>query len=261
MGRARRDALSARAQRLPALRPRQVDLPELRPGRSLWRRLPHALRRHQPREGRAGVRRRYPRGGAVARLRVGRAPVLRLRLLRQDVRLRHQPNQGRQGLCGLAVGRGDARQPRHADRGGQEQPLPRAQRRGQPRPLRAHARRRIRRGHAHPARQGRHGEPQHQPARPGDLPHPPRHPPPHRRRLAHLPDVHLRPPDRGRDREHHPLGVHARVRGPAPVLRLAARRARQRRPLSAPAAAADRVRPPQPDLRGALQAQADPARQ
>jgi glutaminyl-tRNA synthetase len=40
--------------------------------------------------------------------------------------------------------------------------------------------------HAHPARQGRHGEPQHQPARPGDLPHPPRHPPPHRRRVERI---------------------------------------------------------------------------
>ena len=64
--------------------------------------------------------------------------------------------------------------------------------------------------------------PQHQPARPGDLPHPPRHAPPHRRHLVHLPDVHLRPPDRGRAGEHHPLDLHARVRGPAPVLRLAA---------------------------------------
>jgi len=48
------------------------------------------------------------------------------------------------------------------------------------------------------ARQDRHGHAQHQPARPGHLPHPPRHPPQHGRHLVHLPDVHLRAPDRGR---------------------------------------------------------------
>ena len=41
--------------------------------------------------------------------------------------------------------------------------------------------------------------------------------------LVHLSDVHLRAPDRGRAREHHALDLHARVRGPAAVLRLAAR--------------------------------------
>ena len=40
--------------------------------------------------------------------------------------------------------------------------------------------------------------------------------------LVHLPDVHLRAPDRGRAGEHHPQHLHARVRGPAAVLRLAA---------------------------------------
>ena len=79
-------ALPARAQRLPALRPRQVDLPQLRPRARLRRRLPPALRRHQPGEGRAGVRRFHPRRGALAGLRLERqrhrAPVLRQRLLR-----------------------------------------------------------------------------------------------------------------------------------------------------------------------------------
>jgi glutaminyl-tRNA synthetase len=110
------------------------------------------------------------------------------------VRLRDQPDPRRQGLCRLAVGRGDARQPRHPDRAGQGQPLPQPQRRREPRPVRAHARRRIPEGTHILRAKDRHGKPQHQPARPGDLPHPPRHPPPHRRRVVHLPDVHLRPP-------------------------------------------------------------------
>ena len=42
---------------------------------------------------------------------------------------------------------------------------------------------------AHPARQDRHGLAQHQPARPGHLPHPPRHAPQHRRQVVHLSDV------------------------------------------------------------------------
>jgi glutaminyl-tRNA synthetase len=62
---------------------------------------------------------------------------------------------------------------------------------------------------------------EHQPARPGDLSHPHRNPPPHRRQVVHLSDVHLRAPHRGCARERDALAVHARVRGPAAVLRLA----------------------------------------
>ena len=51
--------------------------------------------------------------------------------------------------------------------------------------------------------------------------------PPHRRQVVHLPDVHLRAPDRGRAREHHAFPLHAGVRGPAAVLRLAAGAARE----------------------------------
>jgi hypothetical protein len=86
------------------------------------------------------------------------------------------------------------------------------------------------------AREDRHGVAQHQPARPGDLPHQARAPPQHRRPLVHLPDVHLRAPDRGRAGGHHAQLLHAGVRGPAAVLRLAARPPGRRRP-AAPAAA------------------------
>ena len=71
-------------------------------------------------------------------------------------------------------------------------------------------------------RQDRHGQPQHQPARPGPVPHQARHPPSHRRRLVHLPDVHLRTPDRRRAGKHHPQHLHAGVRRPTALLRLAA---------------------------------------
>ena len=78
--------------------------------------------------------------------------------------------------------------------------------------------------------------------------------------LVHLPDVHLRASDRGRAREHHALDLHARVRGPAAVLRLAARHALRARPAGAAAAAPVRVRAPQPHLRRHQQAKAEAAR-
>ncbi len=46
---------------------------------------------------------------------------------------------------------------------------------------------------------------QHQPARPGHLPRAPCRAPQHRQPVVHLPDVHLRPPHRGRAGAHHPL--------------------------------------------------------
>ena len=78
--RPRPDPLSPRAQRLPPHRPRQGHLPRLRPRRRVRRQDQPALRRHQSRKGRAGVRRLHPERRPLARLRVG-APLLRLRLL------------------------------------------------------------------------------------------------------------------------------------------------------------------------------------
>ena len=46
------------------------------------------------------------------------------------------------------------------------------------------------------------------------------------RRLVHLSDVHVCAPHRGCARERHAFPVHARIRGPAPLLRLAAATAR-----------------------------------
>jgi hypothetical protein len=68
------------------------------------------------------------------------------------------------------------------------------------------------------------------------------------------PDVLVRAPDRGRAREHHAFAVHARVRGPAAVLRLGAGADRELRVAAAPAPAADRVLAPQSHLHGDEQA-------
>ena len=119
--------------------------------------------------------------------------------------------------------------------------------------------RRARRRRRRAAREDRPGEPEHQPARPGAVPDQARDPSQHRRRLVHLSDVHLRASDRRRARERHALDLHARVRGPAAVLRLAARHARQSRPAEAATAAPVRVRAPQRHLRHHQQAKAQAA--
>ena len=64
---------------------------------------------------------------------------------------------------------------RHADRAWQEQPVPRPQRGGEPRPVPPHAGRRVPERRARAARQDRHGGRQHQSARSRALPHPARH--------------------------------------------------------------------------------------
>ena len=165
-------------------------------------------------------------------------------LIQQRPRVRRQPLGGR-----------DPRNARHAHRAGHEQPVPRPARRGQSRPLPPDARRRVPGRRARAAREDRHGVAQHQHARPGAVPHSPRASSPHRRHVAHLPDVRLRASDFRRARADHALALHARVRGAPPALRLAGRQ-----PAAAGEAAADRVRASQPQLHGDEQAQAPAAR-
>ncbi|TLD45376.1 MAG: hypothetical protein FAZ92_02357 [Accumulibacter sp.] len=187
-------------------------------------------------------------------------PLLRIGLLRVDDRLRRVPDRQRECLCRQPERGGDARQPRHADRSRHGLALSSAQRRREQGSVPAHAAGGIFRRRACPAGAHRHGVGEHQPARSGDLSHSPCESPQHRRPLVRLSDVHLRAPDRGCAREHHPFHLHARVRRPAAVLRLAARASRRRRPAAASVAAADRVFAPQPELYRPLQTQADPAR-
>ena len=129
---------------------------------------------------------------------------------------------GKAYVCDLTAD-ADPRVPRHPHRARQGEPLPQPLRRGEPRSVRAHARRRVPRRLPHAARQDRHGLAQPEHARPGDVPHPARRPPPHRRQVVHLSDVRLRPRPVRLDRGHHPLHLHAGVRGPPPALRLVPR--------------------------------------
>ena len=98
--------------------------------------------------------------------------------------------------------------------------------------------------------------PEHQPARPGPVPDRARRASAHGRRLVHLPDLRLRARPVRRDRGHHPLDLHARVRGPPAALRLA-----HREPAGALAPAPVRVRAAQPHLHRPLQARAPAPRQ
>ncbi len=142
-------ALSAGAQRLPAHRPRQEHLPELRPRARLRRALPHALRRHQPGQGRPGVRRRHPRHRALARLRLGarrrKQPVPRERLLRGHVSLCRAPDRHRLCVRRRAERRRNARGARHAHRARHRLALPRPADRGVAAALPRDARRPARR--------------------------------------------------------------------------------------------------------------------
>ena len=139
---------------------------------------------------------------------------------------------------------------------GTNSPVPGPLRRGEPRPVRAHARRRVPERRPGAAGQDRHGRAQHQPARPRPLPDRAREPPADRRRLVHLPHLRLRARPvrchRGRD----PLAVHPRVRRPPGPLRLA-----HREPAGAVGPPPVRVRAPQPHLRRAVQAVPAQARQ
>jgi glutamyl/glutaminyl-tRNA synthetase len=72
------------------------------------------------------------------------------------------------------------------------------------------------------ARQDRHVQRQHQPARSSHLPHPPRSPHAHRRPVVHLPDVRLHALHLRCIGRHHAFAVHAGIRRSPPALRLGA---------------------------------------
>ena len=156
---------------------------------------------------------------------------------------------GKAYVCDLSAD--EVRQlPRLAHRARREQPLPQPLDRGEPGPIPADAGRGVPRRLPHAAGEDRHGLAEPQPPRPGDVPHPPRHAPPHGRRLVHLPHVRLRPRRVGLDRADHAFDLHAGVREPPAAVRLVRRAAGH---LPSPA---DRVRPAEPDLHGDEQAAA-----
>ena len=240
-------ALSARAQRLPAHRPRQEHLAELS---SLAREYggvchlrfddtnpekeEHRIRRFDPRRRGSGSATRptwhrppeRTRRDAAARVLPGER-LLRLHVPRGRIPDRRQAT----GLCRRAE-RPRRCAPTAAISASPAPTAPTAPARRQENLARFREMRdgQLRRRRRHPARQDRHGE------RPTSTCATRRiyrirraHAPQHRRQVVHLPDVHLRAPDRGRARADHPQHLHARVRGPAPVLRLAARPPRRGR--------------------------------
>ncbi len=165
------------------------------------------------------------------------------------------PDPRRQGLCRRSDPGRDARDARHPDRAGQEQPVPRPRRRGKPRSVPPHARRRISQRRARAARQDRHGFRQYQSARSGALSHPACRASAHRHGLVHLSELRFRPRPVGRDRGHHPFDLHARIRGSPAALRLVPGQS-----AGAVAPASVRIRPAQSHLYGAVEARAHRAR-
>ena len=237
------DALPPRAERLPAHRPRQVDLHQLRHRRGVRRRLPHAVRRHEPGNRGHEIRRVDPARRALARVRLEGEALLRLGLLRATVRAGDPPDPGRVGVRGQPKRRGDPERPRHDHGTGRPQPASEPRGGREPRPLRPDEGGRVPRRGARPSREDRHGGAEHEAARSFALPHPPRDALSPGRRLVPLPDVRFRPPALRRDRGDHALHLHARVREQPGDLRLA-----RRQPLSRAPSAPVRVRAPQPRL-------------
>ncbi len=168
---------SPRAQRLPAPRPRQVHLPQLRPRAGLPGRLPPPLRRHQPHHGGPGVRAVDPGATCAGWASTGRTSSSSPPTTTSGSTSTRSPSsaRGKAYVCSLSEEeirkyRGTAFEP------------------GVPSPYRGrsveenldlfapHAQRRVRRRRPRAARQDRHGEPQPQDARLAALPHPPRAP-------------------------------------------------------------------------------------
>ena len=150
-----------------------------------------------------------PGGHPLARLRLGPAPLLRLRLLRAALPVGGGADPSRAGLRRRPLGRRDPAAPWHPDRARAEQPVPGPVGRGEPRPLPPDAGGRVPGRRPRAPGEDRHGVAQHEHAGPDPLPDPPRGPSPDGRPLVHLPDVRLRAPAVGLDRADHPLPLHA----------------------------------------------------
>ncbi len=108
---------------------------------------------------------------------------------------------------------------------GHQQPVSRPRAPGEPRAAPPHEEGRVRPRQQDAAGEDRHGVGQHEPARPGDVPHRQGQPSPHRATTWCIyPVLRLGARARGQPRAHHPLHLHARVQEPPAALRLVPRR-------------------------------------
>ena len=187
----------------------------------------------------------------MARLRADRGAVLG-RLLPAHVRARRAARARGQGVRRRLHRRADQGAARHAERARHSVAVPRSHTRREPRAAAPDEGRRVPGWCVRAAREDRSRVVEHEDARSAALSHPPRAPPPQRRRVEDLPDVRLRASTRGCDRGHHALDLHARVREQPRAVRLGPR---QHRPVD-PAPAPVRDGAPRPRLHRDVQAQA-----
>ena len=172
-------------------------------------------------------------------------------------RVRRGADRARPRLRRLAERRRDARGARHAHRARQGFALTATRSADESLRLLREMRDGKHHGrHARAAREDRHALAEHQPARPGDVPHPPRAPPSHRRQVVHLPDVRLgaRPSDCIEGITHSLCTLE--FEDHRPLYDWFNERVAEAGFCRAAAAQADRVRAAQPHLRRAEQAEA-----
>ncbi len=143
---------------------------------------PPALRRHQPGHRGHRVRRVDPGRRALAGRGLRAEPLLRLRLLRADVRVRRAAGHARARPTSTARPRTrSASSAGSFERPGVNSPYPRPAGGGEPGPAPPDAEGRVPRRRLRAARAHRHGAPERDHARSAALPDPPRPPPPDRR--------------------------------------------------------------------------------
>ena len=135
----RAHALSSRAERVSACRPRQVDHDQLRAGARVRRKMQPAFRRYESLEGRDRVRRFDHRRRPLAGWGFRRSAVLRFRLLWPAVRLGRAIDSEGQGFRLRSDGRSGPPAARHSHRAGPGEPLSKPYDRGESRPVRPHA--------------------------------------------------------------------------------------------------------------------------
>ena len=182
---------SARAQRLPSHRARQVDLPQLRRRQRVRRAVQPPLRRHQPDHRRHQATSRRPERRPVAGLRLGRG-ALRERLLREAVR-----DRGAAGRAGKAYVDSQSEEEIREPRGTvtvarYDEPRPRPHGGGESRPAAPDAGGRVPRRRLVLRAKDRHGAHQHAHAR-SAAPPDPHGPITGGATLVHLPALRLRP--------------------------------------------------------------------